>query len=521
MPTQDTLRAWQTAERHLEQKQFDSARAAYGRLAGDAELAPMAHLRLSLIARSEGRYRDSVDEALAAYVARVADPDLLELVAKRLFVVGEHEKAVDTATSPTVLGTCEASTLAELGKMLSDHTFPEQALQLLEGAQRLGLRSPALRYLIGLNLNYAGRPAEAQSVLEGCLANAPGMATALWVLAKMGRPPGDGVDRVDRLRAAIAQQPDGDPDSSWLYYALFVELDRRGDTDAAWRALDAGMRARRALLAQDTSGEQALFDHLGELRATPGSGYITDGPRPVFIVGMPRSGTTLLERILGNHPDITDAGELLDLVRQLRYCADLGGDQLLDLELARKAEQFVDWADLGRLYLSHTQWRAKGRAVYTDKLPPNFMNVAYIVRAMPQARILHMVRSPMDTCFSNLKMHFAGVYPPSYDQLEMADHFRRYRTLMAQWHAAFPDKILDVRYDELVADPERVAAEVMEFIGLPRREGLSRIESRAGIVATASATQVREPVHSRFLDQWKRYEPYLGPMKQRLGVLGY
>jgi len=264
---------------------------------------------------------------------------------------------------------------------------------------------------------------------------------------------------------------------------------------------------------------QALFDHLGGLGPVEGIGCITDGPRPVFIVGMPRSGTTLLERILGSHPDIEDAGELLDFVRQMRWCADAAGDKLLDLDLARKAEGTVDWAELGRRYLDRTQWRAKGKPVYTDKLPPNFLNVAYIARALPQARILHMVRGSMDTCFSNLKMLFAGAYPPSYDQIEMADHFRGYRALMTHWHEAFPGRILDVHYDQLVNEPERVAREVLEFCGLPWHEGIAAIEKRSGTVATASTAQVREPIHQRFLEQWRRYEAHLGPLRERLGAL--
>ncbi len=272
--------------------------------------------------------------------------------------------------------------------------------------------------------------------------------------------------------------------------------------------------------AYDSQAEQALFDHLGTLGPAAGLGHIGDGPRPVFIVGMPRSGTTLLERVLGNHPDVADAGELNDILWQLRWCADLAGDKFLDLALARKAES-IDWPELGRRYLAHTQWRAGGKAVYTDKMPANFTNVAYILRALPQARIVHMVRDPMDTCFSNLKELFAGAYPHSYDQVEMADHFRRYRMLMAHWHKAFPGRILDVRYGELVEAPERVAREVVDFCGLPWHEGMTAIENRTGTVATASAAQVREPIHQRYVGQWRRYEAHLGPLRERLGALAY
>ena len=235
---------------------------------------------------------------------------------------------------------------------------------------------------------------------------------------------------------------------------------------------------------------------------------------------MPRSGTSLLERLVSQHPDIAAGGELQDLNRQLRWCADLAGAPYLDFRLAQHAER-IDFAELGQRYLERTRWRARGRNVYTDKMPANFTNISHIVRALPQARILHMVRGPMDTCFSNLKEWFGGIYPHSYDQLEMADHFRRYRALMSHWRALYPDRILDVRYDELVADPERVLREVVEFCGLPWQGELASGEARGGTVATPSAMQAREPVHKRYLDQWRRYEPWLGPLKERLGALAY
>lgn len=519
MPTQQNLLAWQRAERLLSERQFEAARTQYLPLLADPELRPLARLRLSLVASVEGRYRDAVDEALAAFEARLRDPDLLELIAKRLFTLGELQPAVACATDPAVLRTRTVSTLAELGKLLSDHGFPGDALQLLRRARGLGLQTPMLGYLVGLCLMYAGEADEAEFEFQECLRMEPGMPLALWALGKLRRRNG-GEQRVLQLRESIERRGDGDPESPLLYYTLFSELDRMDQVEPAWQALERGMRLRWKQMHYDPEEELELFAHLGSIKAPAATGEASEGPRPVFIVGMPRSGTTLLERILGSHPEVADAGELNDLVRQLRWMCDLPGQSKLDLALARRAEG-IDFAELGSRYLAHTQWRAKGKPVYTDKMPPNFLNVSYIARALPQARILHMVRGPMDTCFSNLKEWFAGAYPHSYDQEEMADHFGRYRALMAHWRAQYPELILDVRYDELVTEPEKVLREVLEFCGLPWHEGMAAIETRTGTVNTASAAQVREPIHQRFLDQWRRYADHLGPLKQRLGALAY
>jgi tetratricopeptide (TPR) repeat protein len=519
MPIANT-QLWRDAERLFETQQHDAAVAAYRRLLDDPQLAPVARLRLSLIASLQKRYRDAVDEAMAAFAARVPDPELLQAIAKRLVTMGETQAVLACAMDPAVLRGGNVPVLAELGKVLSNAYFPAQALQLLERARAAGFRSPTLDYLVGLCRMYVGDLDVAERELENSLRASPDMAPALRALTKLRRPPVDGDGRVERLRTAIARRGKDDPDAPMLLHALFTELDRRDQVEPAWQALEEGMRLRRAQVRYDGAAEQALFDHLGGLRPAPTPGHVDAGPRPVFIVGMPRSGTTLLERILGNHPEIADAGELHDLTRQLRWCCDLGGAPYLNLALAQRAEG-IDFAELGRRYLAHTQWRARGHAVYTDKMPVNFANVSYIARALPQARILHMVRGPMDTCFSNLKEWFAGIYPHSYDQLEMADHYRRYRTLMAHWRALYPDRILDVRYDELVTEPERVVREVLEFCGVAWHEGLSAIEHRTDAVATASAMQVREPIHDRFLQQWRRYEAHLAPMKQRLGPYGH
>ncbi|TWI06322.1 sulfotransferase family protein [Luteimonas cucumeris] len=511
--------ALQRAEYLLNQRDLVAARLAYESLLVCHELAALAHLRLSLIASATQRYRDSVDHAVSAYDARMPDADLLEMICKRLMTVGEMKLAIACAQEPALLQTKSPAKTAEIGKLMSDAFQPELALRLLEMSRANGLDTPAVRYLIGLSQMYAGSLEAAESELESCLQADPDFAPAYWAVSKLGRQ-GSGNHHVERLRAAIARCSSGRAaDLPLLYYSLFKELDGLGDTRQAWLALSEGMHLRRKLVRYDADVEQRLFVHLSGLsRSLPSDPPPHEGAVPIFIIGMPRSGTTLLERILGGHPDIADAGELHDLVWQLRWICDKAGAPFLDQALAERAED-IDWPQLGRRYLAHTQWRARGRAFYTDKMPANFINVSYVLRAIPNARILHMIRDPMDTCFSNLKELFAGPYPHSYDMLEMADHYRHYRRLMAHWHALFPGRILDVQYADLAADPERIGREVIAFCGLSWNEGMAAIEKRTDVTTTASAMQVREPIHTRFVGQWYRYAEYLEPMRERLGAM--
>jgi hypothetical protein len=162
----------------------------------------------------------------------------------------------------------------------------------------------------------------------------------------------------------------------------------------------------------------------------------------------------------------------------------------------------VDFAQLGQRYLQRTQWRAwaadgQPRTAYTDKLPRNAMNVGFIHRALPGARILNVVRDPMDTCFSNLRELFGAAYPYSYDQRELAAHYRNHRKLMAHWHEVLPGRMLDVSYESLVADPEAVARQVFKFCGLKWVPGCAAIEKRSAPTATASTVQMRQPIDAR------------------------
>ena len=453
-------------------------------------------------------------------------PPSSKSVCKRLLTLGETETAVIAAGRPEMLEAQRPVALAQLAKVMTDYLQPDMALRLLDAARALGWDSATIRYLIGMAEMQRGDAVEAQAALDAALAAEPDMARAALALSKLRtQTPED--NHVPALRAAIARIGDAHADAPPLYYALFKELDDLGDSDAAWQALDTGMRLRRAQGQYDTATDTALFEHLQALKITPAQHHESDGPMPVFIVGLPRSGTTLLERILGGHARLRDAGELRDFVFQMRWMCDFAGGPNLDLALAKRAESITDWRAARRTLSAHTRWRARRpdgthAAYYTDKLPPNFLNLGYIARALPNAKIVHMVRDPMDTCFSNLKELFAAAYPHSYDQLEMADYYKRYRQLMAHWTGQLPGRIHTVRYAELVSEPEGTTRELLEFIGLPWQTGLTDIASRrGGNVAAGSSMQVREGIHAKTLGHWRRYEKQLAPMRERLGSYAY
>jgi len=517
----DIAALWRNAETRHAQGDLATARHLYQQIVARMPAHLPAWLRLSGIATHAGRYRESV--AMASRAAGIAtdDPWLRIAGCERLMEVGESRRAHDLLQDLSRDASLPAQALADLA--FAAHRLGEvsTALALAERALAHGQRTPELRYLRGTLLLFSGRAAEAEAALEDVIRDAPQLASAHWALSKLRR--WDEQDNhVLRLRQRIAALPAADPGAAYLWFALFKELDDCGRTDEAWEALMCGCAARRRQVQYDGDAEARVFDSL-MARCTPAflDPVHTSAPGavPIFIVGMPRSGTTVLERILGAHPLVRDAGELHDFGHAMAWGCDHQAPRMLDATIVARAAD-VDYGVVGQRYLANTRWRADGRAFYTDKLPRNFTQLGFIRRALPQARILHMVRDPMDTCFSNLKELFGDAYAYSYDFGGLARHHANYRRLMAHWQAAMPGAILDVRYAELVADPERVARRVLAHCGLPWEPGCIAIERRESASMTASSVQVREPIQGRYVGQWQRYARQLQPLRELLAAGG-
>lgn len=517
----DPLQVWQEAEHLMSAGQSEPAAVRYQQLIDlDGWQSPAA-LRLSTLAARLGRMRDAVAFALRASAPSQHEDDaaLLEALTRQLFDLGEIEAGLACAQAPALSSASDPDVLHGLGQALLSQSFPDLAETFLQRAQRIRDGGAPARYLLGLAAFYQGDEAEAERAWEAALQRNPMMPPVHRLLAKLRRQT-PARNHIDRLRATVARMPQGHPEAPWLHYALFKELDDMDDIEGAWQALVQGMQARRRQVAYDAVAEARLFDRL-QARSVPATGVAvsTTAPTPIFIVGMPRSGTTLLEQILARHPHVQDAGELRDMLCQLRWVCDRVGGPHLDEALCVAAEQ-ADMGLLGRRYLEKTAWRANGRAFFTDKMPANFLLVDHIARTLPQARILHMVRDPMEVCFSNLKELFVDAYPHTYDQREMAAHFIRYRGLMRHWHSRHPGRILDISYEDLVRAPEAAARRVLDFCGLAWDPDVLSMGPRTSSVATASAAQVREPIHARYVGQWRRYAHHLQPMQTALDEAG-
>jgi hypothetical protein len=176
----------------------------------------------------------------------------------------------------------------------------------------------------------------------------------------------------------------------------------------------------------------------------------------------------------------------------------------------------IDLAELGARYLAQTQWRAQGRRYFVDKLPTNIRMIAHIRQALPHARILHMVRDPMEVCFSNLSVMFGNISAYSYDQRALAHYYGEYARLARHWRTVMPDAMLEVSYAALVREPEVTLHKVLEYCGLTIEDACLHPEWNAAPVATPSSVQVRQPVHTLSLDRWHRYAQHLEVLREAM-----
>lgn len=497
--------------------------ALRGWLAGigiDDEAKASRLLEVSYQLSAGGEYRDARTAALlAASLRPKAGKTRVDLAARlRTFNEGVILQALVADAGP--VSAMPIPLLLAFAAQWSYLNRQHAALALLDEAWRADPDYPPTMVSRGQVLTYLGRIDEARACFERCIQRAPRIAQAHWFLAHVGKAtPGNA--HVERLRDALQRQGAGADEVASFAFALHKELDDLGDHAGAWEALERACRAKRETLKYDVADTDRLFDALAAWRPPAAAPALVadDAKTPVFIVGMHRSGTTLLEQLLDASPQVRGVGELYDFTSAMRFATDRHCRGVIDRTIVERAGE-VDFDDVGRRYLEGMAWRLGDEPVFTDKLPSNFLNIGFICRALPQARILHMVRDPLETCFSNLRELFSDANPYSYDQGELADYFVRYRRLMAHWHALFPGRILDVDYAELTRDTEAVMRRVAAFCGIEYVPGMCDPRSSTRAVATASAVQVREGVVRRETPKWAPYARQLQHLVEALRAGG-
>lgn len=479
-------------------------------------------LRLSAIEQAERNYRGARDQAIrCADSVRYSRWKDLAAVTRRLLTFDERDLVgalINGAdwSHPDVLRNSPA--LSQYLWLIGE--VPE-ALRLIEAAMPFAGANASLSYSRANALRYLGRMEDATREYERCIAINPNDANAHWSLAyhHAAKPPGSRVGRILKAQEAFAEDAE---EQTYLHYALFKEFDDAGEVGPAWKHLQAGATLKRKLIRYNPQLEDEGFEALVDMTGPDFSRERTKGHdgefghAPIFIVGMPRSGTTLLERILGGHPQVSPGGELNDFESALSWESNQFMGLFLRPDVLGKL-QGIDYSEVGRRYLTRTESRSEGRPFLIDKTPGNFVNAGFIARALPQARILCLRRDPMDACMSNLKNLFTNdAFGYSYDLDELADYYLRFDRLCTHWRETLGGQFLEVSYEHLAADPMTVSERVMAFCGIPFDPGLVDITRNTAPVTTASSSQVRQPINTRGIGAWRKYEKQLQPLRMRL-----
>jgi tetratricopeptide (TPR) repeat protein len=511
---------WQQGQRHTQLQQWRQAAAAYEAIVDHDRSFLPAWLELSMAKEKLDGYREAYRAVIEASRVDGVPPMAAMVVARRLRRFEDLPRLQDYVERTGLAGRVPPEKLIDLASFFASAGAYEKTLVWIEHALKLRPDLAEAHNMHGLVLMFAGRSEESAQAFERALKIRPTFAAVYSMLSRVARITPEH-HHVDALRRLLAQPGLSTKDEGHLAYALHNELHELGDHEGAWEALARGCRARRAEQPYDHAGTMAMFDALRRnFDAAFSRGEAFEDPlTPIFIVGLHRSGTTLLERILSGHPDVADAGETYTFSAQLRFAADHVCNVIADETIAVRARD-LDYRTIGRDFLDAMRGRSRGRAFVTEKQNPNFILLGPIAKALPQARLLHMRRDPADTCFSNLRTLFTHEAAYSYDQIEMADYCKAYHDLMAHWREALPDRVFDIDYDAMVREPEAQARRIAAHCGFDFREDMLQVGRDSGMVATASSNQVRKGIVTNRGGLWRAYERHLAPMLERLAGHG-
>ena len=433
--------------------------------------------------------QDDIDGAVAAYKRAIRlepnKPSGYGAVATASALAGEHDDAIEYFEKALEQEPSNASALAGIGHVLKT----------------------------------VGRQDEAIETYRKCIEHNPGHGETWWSLANLKTFKFTD-EEVDAMLEQVESGQLPDEPLANFEFALGKAFEDRRDYDRAFEFYDRGNSNRRQRERYDPvqtadSHDEFISIFNKEFLAQHENGG-DDSNAPIFIVGLPRSGSTLIEQILASHPDVEGTHELPDLGRVARSVGlsrtdrkaypravvDLGPEEL---------------AQLGADYLEKTRrHRPEGLPHFTDKLPNNYVHVGFLHLILPNAKIINAKRHPLDSCLGSFKQLFARGQPFTYDQFELGEFYLEYQRLMEHWHAVLPGKVLDVQYEHVVEDLETQVRRILEYCELPWDDACLRFWETDRAVKTASSEQVRKPIYSSAKHRWRNYEQHLGPLIEAL-----
>ena len=454
------------------------------------ELAPgfrMARQNFAMILHRQNKWTEALKEVDGLLVDEPSNPGLRNLKAAVLGRIGEYEPSITLYRA-----------------VLQDYP-----------------RQPKVWMSLGHALKTANHNAEAIEAYRRCTELAPRFGEAWWSLANLKTFRFTEAD-LATMRAQLAGELDND-DRFHFHFTLGKALEDAGDYAASFDHYARGNALRRKLVRHDADDNSAHVARSKKLFTreffAARAGWGCASPDPVFIVGLPRSGSTLVEQILASHSQVEGTQELPDVTMIARMIANRTS-RADGKAYPRALEKYSaeELQALGERYLENTRIQRKTtRPFFIDKMPNNFAHTGLIHLMLPKAKIIDARRHPLGCCFSCFKQHFARGQTFTYELGEIGRYYRDYVELMSHFDAVLPGRVHRVFYEAMVDDTEGEIRRLLEYCGLPFEPGVLKFHENQRAVRTASSEQVRRPIFREGLDQWRHFEPWLEPLKQSLG----
>jgi tetratricopeptide (TPR) repeat protein len=445
--------------------------------------------------------------------------------ARALLALHRHDEARAEAETAAALDPEDGHVLDTLGVVLSRTGAYQAAVALFRRATARRPDQADWQYNLGAALQFTGELEDARQAYLAALKARPDHHRALSSLVSLSRQ----TEADNQIAALEGLFDDADPDPArqqHLGHALAKSFEDLGDHPAALSWLIRAKAGRRRTSAYGIDRDRALFAASAATAKPATTGY--DDPSPLFIVGLPRTGTTLLDRVLSSHPDVVSAGELGDFALLVKRMTGTPSPLVLDVETFQAADS-LDFAALGQAYVDRCRAAVEGGAGLTaarviDKMPLNVLNLGLIHRALPEARILCLRRHPVDSALSNYRQLFATDFPfydYAFDLADAGRYYALFDRLVAHWREALPaDRFVEVAYEDMVKDLEGQTRRLLDFIGLPFDPACLAFHENRAAVSTASSVQVRSPLYSTSIGRWKRYGEGLRPLLDALHAEG-
>ena len=458
----------------------------------------------------------AIDKALAI------EPGNTDGLLQRALCIGKLGDTAALEPLVTELGDRDLSSAyrhATLGMLYTQLERREEAVACYERAAALEPDRAKHYYNIAALQRSLGDIEQAETNFDKAIELDPTDWEAIKVRSELRKQTPDD-NHVEALQAMLDNGIADPRGEVHVCYALAKELEDLGEWQRSFGYLKRGADKRRSLMRYDVQRDIDTMTAIGETFSAErlaGSHAGSENEEPIFIIGMPRTGTTLVERILGSHSDVYSAGELGNfatvLMQQVRARVD-GPPPPRD-ELVRLSAS-IDFAALGDAYIESTRPFTGKTPRFIDKLPLNFLYVGLIRLALPKAKIISVRRHPLDTCYAVYKQLFVDAYPFSYDLEELARYYAAYDRLMRHWDRVLPDVLYTIEYEKLVDHFEPEVHRLLEHCGLDYEEACLRFHENRTASTTASTVQVRQPVYRSSVGKWRQYSEQLAPLIAKL-----